>query len=77
MITQAGRYTAYCTNAVVYESDKQNLILRLDFELADTPTEHVAFRQVIARADGTIMTKGIDALRRAYEAWDGTDPFWS
>lgn len=76
MITQAGRYKAYCVNSVVYESDKKNLILCLEFELADPPNERIKFRQVIARADGTIMTKGIDALRRAYAAWDGTDPFW-
>lgn len=76
MINQEGTYAAYCTGALNYENQNGTHVLKLDFELDGAPGETISFYQTIAKADGTIMTKGIDALRRAYPAWDGTDPYW-
>lgn len=77
MINQAGTYAAYCVGATNYTKQNGTHVLKLDFELeGGTPGDTIPFFQTIAKADGTIMTKGIEALRRAYPQWDGTDPYW-
>lgn len=77
MINQAGTYAAYCVGATNYTNQNGTHVLKLDFELeGGTPGDTISFFQTIAKADGTIMTKGIEALRRAYPQWDGTDPYW-
>lgn len=72
-----GDYTAECIGQLkVIEAKTGTLGVAVPYKLTDSEVPfsdtHVVY---IAKADGTLLTNGIDNLKKVF-TWDGQDPFW-